>query len=68
MDDQTIDFELTADSFAMLCMLYRMRAELAAAFPHISRGEEHRLLEACTGIARITGRHPREVWTEAGLP
>jgi hypothetical protein len=63
-----ITFDLTADTFELLCMLYRIRAELAAAFPHLTRGEEHRLLEACTGIARITGRHPREVWVEVGLP
>ena len=66
--EERIDFELTSDTFELLCMLYRMRAELAEQFPAITRGEEHRLLEACTGIARITGRHPRDVWCEVGLP
>jgi hypothetical protein len=68
MDDQTIDFELTAGTFELLCLLYRIRAELAEQFPQITRAEEHRLLEACYGIARMTGRHPRDVWAEVGLP
>lgn len=66
--EEAIDFELTGHSFELLCMLYRIRAELAEAFPQITRGEEHRLIDACTGIARITGRHPRDVWCEVGLP